>query len=46
MEEWTGRPSLPPTYLLNDYLAACLGAAAVATALRRRATEGGPGGSA
>ncbi|MGW5113994.1 CoA transferase [Streptomyces noursei] len=41
MEEWTDRPSLPPTYLLNDYLAAYLGAAAVATVLRRRATEGG-----
>ncbi|MFF4186368.1 CoA transferase [Streptomyces sp. NPDC001691] len=41
LEERTDRPSLPPTYLLNDYLAAYLGAAAVATALRRRATEGG-----
>ncbi|WP_369382944.1 CoA transferase [Streptomyces sp. cg36] len=41
VEEWTDRPSLPPTYLLNDYLAAYLGAAAVATVLRRRATEGG-----
>ncbi|MEU5049097.1 CoA transferase [Streptomyces sp. NPDC021096] len=41
IEEWTDRPSLPPTYLLNDYLAAYLGAAAVATVLRRRATEGG-----
>ncbi|MGN5379375.1 CoA transferase [Streptomyces lasalocidi] len=34
VEEWTDRPSLPPTYLLNDYLAAYLGAAAVATVLR------------
>ncbi|GHF76487.1 CoA transferase [Kitasatospora xanthocidica] len=41
VDEWTDRPSLPPTYLLNDYLAAYLGAAAVATVLRRRATEGG-----
>ncbi|MGW2224257.1 CoA transferase [Streptomyces formicae] len=41
VEEWTDRPSLPPTYLVNDYLAAYLGAAAVATTLRRRATEGG-----
>ncbi|AJC53226.1 CoA transferase [Streptomyces sp. 769] len=41
LEEWTDRPSLPPTYLLNDYLAAYLGAAAVATVLRRRAAEGG-----
>ncbi|MDQ1119100.1 MULTISPECIES: CoA transferase [Pseudoxanthomonas] len=34
-------PRLPPTYLLNDYLAAILGAAGVAEALRRRAVEGG-----
>lgn len=36
-----GRPSLPPTYLLNDYLAAYLGAAGIAAALRRRAADGG-----
>ncbi|MBU3060284.1 CoA transferase [Nocardia sp. NEAU-G5] len=36
-----GRPSLPPTYLLNDYLAAYLGAAGTVAALRRRAVEGG-----
>ncbi|MDR6100514.1 crotonobetainyl-CoA:carnitine CoA-transferase CaiB-like acyl-CoA transferase [Agrobacterium larrymoorei] len=34
-------PRLPPTYLLNDYLAAILGAAGVAEALRRRTVEGG-----
>lgn len=34
-------PSLPPTHLLNDYLAAILGAAGIAEALRRRAREGG-----
>lgn len=36
-----GRPSLPPTYLLNDYLAAILGTAGVVEALRRRAVHGG-----
>jgi len=36
-----GKPALPPTNLLNDYLAAYLGAAGVLAALRRRATEGG-----
>ncbi|MEH3155260.1 MAG: CoA transferase [Gordonia paraffinivorans] len=36
-----GRPSLPPTYLLNDYLAAYLGAAGIAAALRKRAVGGG-----
>ncbi|WP_020661923.1 CoA transferase [Amycolatopsis benzoatilytica] len=36
-----GIPSLPPTYLLNDYLAAYLGAAGVLAAVRRRAVEGG-----
>lgn len=36
-----GRPSLPPTYLLNDYLAAILGAAGIVEALRRRTTQGG-----
>lgn len=36
-----GPPSLPPTHLLNDYLAAWLGAAGVLAALRRRAVEGG-----
>ncbi|MCX3058332.1 CoA transferase [Streptomyces beihaiensis] len=34
-------PRLPPTYLLNDYLAAIVGAAGVVEALRRRAREGG-----
>lgn len=34
-------PSLPPTHLLNDYLAAYLGAAGTLAALRRRAVEGG-----
>lgn len=34
-------PRLPPTYLLNDYLAAVLGAAGVLEALRRRARDGG-----
>jgi crotonobetainyl-CoA:carnitine CoA-transferase CaiB-like acyl-CoA transferase len=34
-------PRLPPTYLLNDYLAAVLGAAGVLEALRRRSREGG-----
>ncbi|MEU8514180.1 CoA transferase [Kitasatospora sp. NPDC048722] len=34
-------PRLPPTYLLNDYLAAILGAAGTVEALRRRAREGG-----
>ena len=36
-----GRPALPPTYLLNDYLAAILGTAGMTEALRRRAIEGG-----
>lgn len=36
-----GPPSLPPTHLLNDYLAAWLGAAGGLAALRRRAIEGG-----
>ena len=36
-----GRPSLPPTYLLNDYLAAYLGAAGIIAALRARAERGG-----
>jgi crotonobetainyl-CoA:carnitine CoA-transferase CaiB-like acyl-CoA transferase len=36
-----GVPSLPPTHLLNDYLAAYLGAAGIVAALRRRAREGG-----
>lgn len=34
-------PSLPPTYLLNDYLAAILGAAGMAEAFRKRETDGG-----
>ncbi|OZC88853.1 CoA transferase [Rhodococcus sp. 06-412-2C] len=40
-ENFDGRPSLPPTYLLNDYLAAYLGAAGTVAALRRRAIMGG-----
>lgn len=36
-----GVPSLPPTHLLNDYLAAYLGAAGTVAALRRRSMEGG-----
>ncbi|MDZ7910655.1 MAG: CoA transferase [Rhodococcus sp. (in: high G+C Gram-positive bacteria)] len=40
-ENFDGRPSLPPTYLLNDYLAAYLGAAGIVAALRRRAILGG-----
>ncbi|KAK4506449.1 hypothetical protein PRZ48_000181 [Zasmidium cellare] len=39
-EGGTGKPSLPPTHLLNDYLAATLGAAATVECLRRRETEG------
>lgn len=34
-------PSLPPTYLLNDYLAAILASAGMAEAFRKRETEGG-----
>lgn len=34
-------PSLPPTYLLNDYLAAIVGASGAIEALRRRAVSGG-----
>lgn len=41
LEEGEGVPALPPTQLLNDYLAAYLGAAGAVAALRRRATEGG-----
>lgn len=37
----TGRPALPPTHLLNDYLAAYLAGAGIVAALRRRAVEGG-----
>ncbi|KAB8349432.1 hypothetical protein FH972_023459 [Carpinus fangiana] len=40
-EGQSGKPRLPPTYLLNDYLAAIVGAAGMVEALRRRATEGG-----
>lgn len=36
-----GRPALPPTYLLNDYLAAYLSAAGTVAALRRQAVDGG-----
>lgn len=35
------KPSLPPTYTLNDYLLSILGAAGTVEALRRRAREGG-----
>ncbi|MDF0528718.1 CoA transferase [Tsukamurella sp. 8F] len=34
-------PRLPPTHLLNDYMASILGAAGVIEALRRRARDGG-----
>lgn len=40
-EAKSGRPSLPPTHLLNDYLAAIIGAAGIVEALRRRSIEGG-----
>ncbi len=36
-----GPPTLPPTHLLNDYLAAYLGATGIVAALRRRQSEGG-----
>lgn len=36
-----GRPALPPTHLLNDYLAAYLAAAGITAAIRRRAAQGG-----
>lgn len=36
-----GRPSLVPTYLLNDYLTGYLGATGAVMALLRRAKEGG-----
>lgn len=39
--EGDGRPSWPPTMVLNDYIAGYLGAAGIIAALRRRATEGG-----
>jgi crotonobetainyl-CoA:carnitine CoA-transferase CaiB-like acyl-CoA transferase len=39
--EGSDRPALPPTYLLNDYLAAYLGAAGALAARRRQAAEGG-----
>jgi crotonobetainyl-CoA:carnitine CoA-transferase CaiB-like acyl-CoA transferase len=39
--EGEGRPSFPPTMVLNDYIAGYLGAAGIIAALRRRATEGG-----
>lgn len=35
------QPRLPPTYLLNDYLAGILGFAGISSALMRRAREGG-----
>jgi crotonobetainyl-CoA:carnitine CoA-transferase CaiB-like acyl-CoA transferase len=41
IKEGDGRPSWPPTMVLNDYIAGYLGAAGVIAALRRRATEGG-----
>ncbi|MEU6131661.1 CoA transferase [Saccharopolyspora sp. NPDC047091] len=37
----SGAPALPPTHLLNDYLAAYLAAAGIVAAVRRRAVEGG-----
>jgi len=39
--EGEGKPSWPPTMVLNDYIAGYLGAAGIVAALRRRATEGG-----
>jgi crotonobetainyl-CoA:carnitine CoA-transferase CaiB-like acyl-CoA transferase len=36
-----GQPALPPTHLLNDYLAAYLAAAGITAAVRRRAAQGG-----
>ncbi len=39
--EGEGRPSWPPTMVLNDYIAGYLGAAGILAALRRRAAEGG-----
>ncbi|MCX7304011.1 MAG: CoA transferase [Hyphomicrobiales bacterium] len=39
--EGEGRPSWPPTMVLNDYIAGYLGAAGIIAALRRRAAEGG-----
>ncbi len=41
LEEGYGVPRLPPTHLLNDYLAAYLGATGIVAALRRRQSEGG-----
>lgn len=35
------RPKLPPTYVMNDYIAGYMGAAGVTAALIRRAREGG-----
>ncbi|NYT35409.1 CoA transferase [Allopusillimonas soli] len=40
-EGGNGKPSVVPTYLLNDYLTGYLGAAGVMMALIRRAAEGG-----
>lgn len=39
--EGDGKPSWPPTMVLNDFIAGYLGAAGVIAALRRRAAEGG-----
>ena len=36
-----GRPRLPPTMVLNDYIAGYIGAAGILAALRRRGREGG-----
>ncbi len=36
-----GRPSMPPTALINDYVTGYMGAAGAAAALYRRAKEGG-----
>lgn len=41
LEEGDGTPALPPTYLLNDYVAAFLLAAGIETALARQMTDGG-----
>ena len=41
LEGADGKPSMPPTALINDYVTGYLGAAGAAAALIRRAKEGG-----
>jgi crotonobetainyl-CoA:carnitine CoA-transferase CaiB-like acyl-CoA transferase len=41
VDSYDGRPALPPTGMLNDYITGYLGAAGAAAALHRRAREGG-----